>query len=353
MAAEPSTVMNLAEVEAFAMRVLRANGLADHQAGPIARAMAVAEASECRSHGLYRLIGYVGSLRSGRVSADAHPRLERVAGSFLRVDGQNGFAPAAHAIGVPALIEAAKNNGIAALALTNCYHYSALWHDLDPIVDAGLACWAFTVGQCIVTPHGGSRRLMGTNPIAFGWPRAGERPFLFDFATSVVARGEIELMGRGGKALPPGWAIDAAGEPTLDPAQALAGALLPFGGHKGSALSMMVELIAGPLIGEPTSRAAAALDNGDGGPPLGGELLIAMSPEVSTSGQPDAWHEQAEGFFAEARKQPGIRLPSDRRHAARERSERDGVAVPDTLLKELGSLSPVAEPRCASGTTAQ
>jgi delta1-piperideine-2-carboxylate reductase len=336
------TVMRIAEVEAFAMRILRANGLAEHQAGPIARAMAAAEASACRSHGLYRLIGYVGSLRSGRVNAVAQPRLERVARSFLRVDGDNGFAPTAHAAGGAALIEAAKHNGIAALALTNCYHYSALWHDLDPIVDAGLACWAFTVGQCIVAPHGGNRRLMGTNPIAFGWPRAGQRPFVFDFATSAVARGEIELMGRAGKALPPGWAIDAAGEPTLDAAQALAGALLPFGGHKGSALSMMVELIAGPLIGEPTSRAAAALDNGDGGPPLGGELLIAMSPAVFTSGLAGDWHEQAEAFFAQAREQPGVRLPSDRRHEARRRSEEHGVEVPDTLLQELAGLSPGA-----------
>jgi delta1-piperideine-2-carboxylate reductase len=341
-AAPGTTVMSIADVEAFAMRILRANGLAEHQAGPIARAMAAAEASDCRSHGLYRLIGYVGSISSGRVSAIAQPRLERVAGSFLRVDGQNGFAPAAHAVGVAARIEAAKTNGIAALALTNCYHYSALWHDLDPIVDAGLACSAFTVGQCIVAPHGGNRRLMGTNPIAFGWPRAGQRPFVFDFATSVVARGEIELMGRAGKSLPPGWAIDADGEPTLDPAQALAGALLPFGGHKGSALSMMVELIAGPLIGEPTSRAAAALDNGDGGPPLGGELLIAMSPAVFTSGLTGDWHEQAEAFFAQAREQPGVRLPSDRRHEARQRSERYGVGVPDALLRELAGLSPGA-----------
>ena len=345
MATEPSTVMSLAEVEAFAMRVLRANGLADHQAGPIARAMAVSEASDCRSHGLYRLIGYVGSIRSGRVSALAQPRLERIAGSFLRVDGQNGFAPAAHAIGVPALIAAAQINGIAALALIHCYHFSALWHDLDPIVDAGLACWAFTVGQCSVAPHGGKRRLMGTNPIAFGWPRGGARPFVFDLATSAVARGEVELMGRAGKALPAGWGIDAAGHPTRDPAQALAGALLPFGGYKGSALSMMVELIAGPLIGEPTSRAAAALDNGDGGPPLGGELLIAISPEVVGSGPPGAWHQQAEGFFADARQQTGIRLPSDRRHDARERSEQHGVAVPDALLNELASLSPRAGPR--------
>ncbi len=338
--ASTMTTMSIADVEAFAMRVLRSNGLADHQAGPIAHAMALAEASDCRSHGLYRLIGYVGSIRSGRVSASAQPRLEQVAGSFLRVDGDNGFAPAAHAVGVAAFIDAAQRNGIAALALTNCYHFSALWHDLDPIVEAGLACWAFTVGQCIVAPHGGNRRLMGTNPIAFGWPRPGQPPFVFDFATSAVARGEIELMRRAGKALPPGWGIDAAGAPTLDPAEALAGALLPFGGYKGSALSMMVELIAGPLIGEPTSRAAAALDNGDGGPPLGGELLIALSPEVFNAGLARDWHEPAEAFFAEARAQPGVRLPSERRHAARQRSEEGGVEVPEELLAEVAGLVP-------------
>lgn len=339
MANQSVTVMSIAEIEAFALRILRDNGLADHQAGPIARAMAMTEAAEARSHGLYRLIGYVGSIRSGRVSASARPRLDRVAGSFLRVDGDNGFAPAAHALGAPALIEAAGNNGIAALALTNCYHFSALWHDLEPIVAAGLACWAFTLGQCIVAPYGGTRRLMGTNPIAFGWPRGEKRSFIFDFATSAVARGEIELMGRAGKTLPPGWGIDAGGEPTLDPQAALAGALLPFGGYKGSALSMMVELIAGPLIGEPTSRRAATLDNGDGGPPLGGELLIALSPEVFNSGLAHDWQEQAEIFFAEARSQPGVRLPSDRRHDALQRSKQFGVSVPNELLEELRKLS--------------
>jgi len=99
-------------------------------------------------------------------------------------------------------------------------------------------------------------------------------------------------------------------------------------------------LIAGPLIGEPTSRAAAALDNGDGGPPLGGELLIAMSPGVFNAGLTGDWHEQAGAFFAQAREQPGVRLPSDRRHAARQRSEQYGVGVPNALLQELGGSSP-------------
>lgn len=339
MTGTATTVMSLAEVEAFALKILRDNGLIDEQAIPIARAMAVTEAAESRSHGLYRLIGYVGSIRSGRVSVSAKPRLERVAGSFLRVDGDNGFAPAAHAIGVPPLIDAAHKNGIAALALTNCYHFSALWHDLVPIADAGLACWAFTIGQCIVAPYGGNRRLLGTNPIAFAWPRTEGHPFIFDFATSAVARGEIELMSRDGRQLPAGWGLDASGMPTLDPKAALAGALLPFGGYKGSALSMMIELIAGPLIGEPTSLEATKADNGDGGPPPGGELLIAMSPAVFNANLTSDWHAQAENFFSAARAQPGVRLPSDRRHAAHERSELAGIQIPNSLLDELQALS--------------
>jgi LDH2 family malate/lactate/ureidoglycolate dehydrogenase len=257
----------------------------------------------------------------------------------VRVDGRNGFAPAAHALGAPVLIEAAKAHGIAALALTNCYHFSSLWHDLTPLVDAGLTCWAFTIGQCIVAPHGGKERLMGTNPIAFGWPRGEQDPFVFDFATSAVARGEIELMGHRDESLPEGWGIDAQGQPTRDPREALAGALLPFGGHKGSALSMMVELLAGPLIGEPTSRAAARLDNGDGGPPLGGELLLAIDPAVFGLGIGHPWLEQAEVFLAEARNQPGVRLPSDRRHAALAHSQRFGVDIAQSLLDELAALA--------------
>jgi LDH2 family malate/lactate/ureidoglycolate dehydrogenase len=318
----------------LALKVLLAGGLAPHQAQPIARSVALTEASGAPSHGLYRIKGYVASVRSGRVNGAAQPQLHRVASGVVRVDGQNGFAPAAHALGAPVLIEAAKAHGIAALALTHCYHFSSLWHDLTPLVDAGLTCWAFTIGQCIVAPHGGKERLMGTNPIAFGRPRGEQDPCVFD-----LARGEIELMGRRGEALPEGWGIDAQGKPTRDPLEALAGALLPFGGHKGSALSMMVELLAGPLIGEPTSRAAARLDNGDGGPPLGGELLLAIDPAVFGLGIGHQWLEQAEVFLAEARKQPGVRLPSDRRHAALARSQRFGVDIDQSLLDELAALA--------------
>ena len=93
------------------------------------------------------------------------------------------------------------------------------------------------------------------------------------------------------------------------------------------------------MIGEPTSRAAARLDNGDGGPPLGGELLLAIDPHVFGLGLGHQWLEQAEVFLAEARKQPGVRLPSDRRHAALAHSQRFGVDIDQSLLDELAALA--------------
>ena len=134
----PRVNLGLADLEALALKVLLAGGLAPHQAQPIARSVALTEASGAPSHGLYRIKGYVASVRSGRVNGAAQPQLHRVASGVVRVDGQNGFAPAAHALGAPVLIEAAKAHGIAALALTHCYHFSSLWHDLTPLVEAGL-----------------------------------------------------------------------------------------------------------------------------------------------------------------------------------------------------------------------
>lgn len=263
-----ATMLPLAQIHALTLRALGDNGMSAEQARSIADIVTRAEADACRSHGLYRVPGYVAALRSGRANGNARPAVTRTAASVLRVDADGGFAPFAADLARSQLIGTARRQGIAAMAITRSFHFSALWADLEPLVDAGLVAWCYVVGQCSVAPHGGGQRLMGTNPVAFGWPRP-DGAFLFDFATSAAARGEVELKHLAGQPIPAGWGVDRHGQSTTDPAAALEGALLPFGGHKGSALSMMVELIAGPLIGEMTSRQVAALGIMDGGPPPG------------------------------------------------------------------------------------
>ncbi len=224
---------------------------------------------------------------------------------------------------LPLLLEKARHNGIAALAINRCVHFSALFADIEPLTEAGLVGLACTPSHAWVAPAGGTRPLFGTNPIAFGWPRQDKPPFIVDMATSAAARGEIQLHQRAGKALPEGWGIDSQGQPTTDAAEVLNGAMLTFGGHKGSALAAMVELLAGPLIGDMTSAESLAWDNGAGGLPYGGELILALDPQRFLGAQAPEQLARAETLF-NAMQDQGARLPDERRFACRQQSERQG-----------------------------
>ncbi|RSU73126.1 oxidoreductase [Sphingomonas sp. S-NIH.Pt3_0716] len=338
MSADESVTLTLQQVADLAHAVLRRHGLAEAHVGPVAATIIAGERDECASHGVYRLLNCVHTLNSGKVVPDAVPVVDPVSPALLRVDAAGGFAQLAFATGLPLLVEKARTMGIAAMGINRCVHFAALWPEIEALTDQGLVAFACTPSHAWVAPAGGTSPLFGTNPIAFGWPRPGGDPFVFDFATSAVARGEIELHRRAGKPIPEGWTIDAQGHPTTDAEAGLAGALLTFGGHKGSALSAMVELIAGPLIGDMTSAESLAHDDGAKASPYGGELIIAIDP-VGFLGAAAAEHMQrAEALFDGITGQ-GARLPSQRRFAARRRTPDQGCRIPRALYEELAALS--------------
>nr|WP_253201404.1 Ldh family oxidoreductase [Sphingomonas quercus] len=328
--------MSLDEVASLSRAILSKHGLAADHVEAVARTIVAGERDECASHGVYRLLVCVNTLRSGGVVADAVPVVDDVAPALVRVDAGGGFAQLAFERGLPVLVEKARRNGIAAMGLNHCVHFAALWPEVEAVTAHGLVTLACTPSHAWVAPAGGTRPVFGTNPIAFGWPRP-EGSFVFDFATSAVARGEIELHRRAGKPIPYGWGLDADGQPTTDAAAALAGAMLTFGGHKGSALSAMIELIAGPLIGDLTSAESIALDAGAGSSPIGGELILAIDPAGFLGAEAASHIARAEALFDNITSQ-GARLPSERRFAARARSIADGVRVPHALYADLQRL---------------
>lgn len=332
-----SVRMTLAEVRALARRVLLQVGLSGDHAHAVAETMVAGERDGCTSHGLYRLLVAAKSVRAGTVVPDAMPLLSEPARALVRVDGGGGFAQLAFDTGRAMLVEKARRYGIAALALNHVVHFAALWPEVEWLADAGLVALAFTPSHAWVAPAGGTQPVFGTNPIAFGWPRPGRLPFVFDLATSAVARGEIELHRRAAKPVPDDWGYDAAGQATTDAEAVLAGAMRTFGGHKGSALAAMVELIAGPLIGDMTSAESLAADGGAGGSPLGGELIVAIDPAGFLGDQVEAHLARAEGMFAAIEGQ-GARLPSQRRYAARAQSMAHGVEIPAALLADIDAL---------------
>jgi len=332
--------LRLDQVHALTLQVLQAHGVSVAQAQAIADTITAAERDDCKSHGLFRLPGYVSSVRSGKVTPDAVPQLRDLAPAIVQVDGQNGFAPLALRLGCVPLAEKARRHGIAALAVTRIYHFAALWPEVEALAAQGLVALAWTAAMSYVAPAGGNKPLYGTNPMAFAWPRVGHPPLVFDQASSASARGEIQLHLRAGAPLPEGWAIDADGHPTTDAAAALAGAQLPFGGYKGAAIALMIELLAGALIGEVFSFEASERDNHDGGPPVGGELIIAVEPTRCVGhGDRPRQLAHAEQLFARILAQEGTRLPSDRRYAARQRTPTEGITMPQALYEELLSLA--------------
>ena len=242
--------VSLSDLTALLARIFERHGCSAEVAAILAANCAAAQRDGADSHGVFRMPGYVSTLQSGWVDGRAVPEVQDVAPGFVRVDARNGFAQPALVAARPLLLEKVRRNGIALLAIRDSHHFAALWPDVEPFADAGLVALSVVNSMACVVPHGGKKALFGTNPIAFAAPRANGDPLVFDMATSAIAHGDVQIAAREGRLLPPQHGVDAGGQPTQDPQAILqGGALLPFGGHKGSALSMMVELLAAALTG--------------------------------------------------------------------------------------------------------
>lgn len=328
--------LSVDDVFQLALQVLLKAGLSPEQAEPVATVITAGERDECFSHGLYRLPGCVETILSPKFVPDAVPAIVEQSAAVVRADAGYGYSLLAFDRALPLLEKKAKSIGICILAINNCFHFSALWPEIEAITARGLAAIAMTPSHSWVAPAGGIRPVLGTNPIAFGWPRGADKPYVFDFATSAIARGDIALHKLAGQPLQAGWGLDAQGNPTTDAAAALSGSMLTFGGHKGSALSTMIELLAGPLIGDMTSMQSMEFDDGVKAAPCHGELIIAFDPKLLGGGDPSN-HDSAEALFA-AFVDQGARLPSQRRYEARERSLKNGVRVPTALYDRIQSL---------------
>lgn len=328
--------LSLKQVYQLAYDCMKANGCDHDNAAALAETMTTAERDHCHSHGLFRLPGYAAALKSGKVKGDAKPTVKQLAPAVIQLDAHNGHAPLALKIGTAALAKCAKQTGIAAMGLIRIHHFAALWMEIEALAEQGLAAFAFTAYKPVVAPAGGTKPFFGTNPMAFGWPRKDQPPMVFDQASSAMARGEVMIAARDGKTLPEGVGLTKDGKPTTDPNEVLEGAMLTFGGYKGASIALMIELLVGPLLGEAASFEAAENDNNDGGPPQGGELIIAIDPtHFGSSNDPYA---HAERVFDKLLSQEGTRLPSQRRQQIRHETQVNGIRIPQSLMTQIKQL---------------
>ena len=328
-----SVRIGLEEVEALALHRLTDAGASRAQAIPVARSIRWAERDGVRSHGLMYLPIYAEHLACGKVIGTAEPQLAHPRPGAVTVDAAHGFAHPAVDLGLPALIEAARNCGIAAMTLHRSYNCGILGHHAERIAEAGLVGLCFTHAPASIAPPGGRVPVIGTNPFALAVPGGGGKArFVLDQSASVVAKSEVILRGRRGEAIPEGWALDADGAPTTDPGKALTGSMLPAGGAKGFGMGLLVEVLASALAGAVASREASPFSGPVGGPPGTGQCFIALDPAAFAPGFTD----RIAALVAATEAQPGARLPGARRQAARQRTMREGVEVDSDLAQRIG-----------------
>ena len=327
--------LTLDEIFELAKKTLLSNGCDEETATILADLIMKAERDGSLSHGLFRLPAYVSGLKSGKINGKARPEVKKISPSVIKVLGNNCLAPMVLNKSIPELVKAAKENGVAVLAITNSHHMAAMWFETEMVAEQGLVAFACTSYKPAVAPAGATKSLFGTNPISFAWPRPGKMPVVYDMATASMAMGEVQVAKREGHKVPLGTGLTKDGKETTDPGQiADGGVLLPFGGYKGSGIAMMVELLAGALVGDNFSFETAAKDNNDGGPPSGGEFILAISPEKLSG---SAWNKHADEFFNKMKSMEGVRLPGERRH--KNRLDKGPRKINEELVNKIKSLS--------------
>ncbi len=330
-----SVSLSLQEIYDLAKKTLLANGCDEETANILSDLIMKAERDGSLSHGLFRLPAYVSGLKSGKINGKARPEIKKITPSVIKVLGNNCLAPIVLNKSIPELVKFAKENGVAVLAINNSHHMAAMWPETEAIAEQGLVAFACTSYKPAVAPAGAIKPLYGTNPISFAWPRKGKTPVVYDMATASMAMGEVQVAKREGHKVPLGTGLTKEGKETTDPGEiADGGVLLPFGGYKGSGIAMMVELLAGALVGDNFSYETAAKDNNDGGPPSGGEFILAISPD-KLSGKD--WDNHSSAFFDKMKSMDGVRLPGERRH--KNRLDKGPRNINEELVIMINSLS--------------
>ena len=328
-------LLTLAEAEHLVAAALERSRTAPSNAASVAKALVAAEADGLKGHGLSRVASYASQAKCGKVDGFATPIREDVTPALARIDAAHGFAYPALTLAEQALREKAPLMGLAAAAIRRSHHCGVAGHSVERLAEAGLVALLFANTPAAMAPWGGRTGVFGTNPIAFACPLPGEAPIVVDLSLSKVARGNIITAKQKGQPIPDDWALDAQGRPTTDPDAALKGTMVPLGEAKGTALALMVELLAAGLTGANYAADASPFLNDEGGPPATGQLLIAFDPaRIGGPGLLDHFRRLAD----QIRAQEGARLPGARRIGLREKAARDGLSVDAALVTAIETL---------------
>ena len=327
--------INTSRARLYLTDLFVAAGAAGDAAATVAEALVEADVQATSSHGMLQAPTYLRRLRAGTISGTADLTRVHESGAVTVFDAglALGHAVARQAMGHA--IASARTHGMGAAAVRSATHFGIAGRHARVAADAGLIGIAMCNSRPMLPAPGGSRPVVGNNPLAIAVPIAGRPPIVFDMAMSAVAMGKVRLAAERGEAIPEGWALDASGRPTTDAADGLRGMLLPAAGAKGFGLALMVDFLCAlaggsagvelsPMYGNPATPADCSW------------LLLAIDPTHFALAEPYA--ERVAALAAAILADEGAALPGDRKLAA-ERDAAGIITVPRSLVRDLDALA--------------
>jgi LDH2 family malate/lactate/ureidoglycolate dehydrogenase len=326
----------------FATAVLAAVGVPDPDAALVADSLVAADLWGHQSHGVMRLSWYVDRIRAGVMRAVTTPETVSDTGALAVIDGHDGVGQVLAAHAAREAARRAHSHGVGVVAVRNSNHFGTAAYFTRMAARDGCVAILATNASPAMAPWGGRAKTVGTNPWSIAAPAGEHDVMVMDIANTAVARGKVYLARQRGEAIPAGWAIDADGAPTTDPAAAIAGVILPMAGHKGYAIALMMDVLSGVLTGSAFGTAVS-------GPyqverPSGcGHLCIAL--DVAAFGDPDGFARRMEQLVAEVKSVPlahgfdEVLYPGELEARAARANLDLGLSLPRQTLDDLRRLA--------------
>jgi LDH2 family malate/lactate/ureidoglycolate dehydrogenase len=344
VAEQTSERIDAAQLTQFISRAYQAAGLPAESADKAAKLMAASDISGADGHGVFRLPQYIRRIRAGGLNTNPNITVIRRARATALVDGDNGLGSLVVARMVEEAIGLARENGVAWAGTRHGNHAGAAAVYAAMPVPHDMIGLYFAVGNANhLPPWGGTDMLLSTNPIAIAVPALEEPPLVLDMATTVAAYGKVKVAAQQGKTMPEGWMMDRQGQPLTDPDRADDGFLLPIGGYKGAALSLMFGLLAGTLNGAANGEDVVDFNKDDTTPTNTGQAICVI--DIKAFAEPLAFKRQVDAVIRQLHGSallPGfdrIRLPGEDRHARIVERRTDGIPIPASLRSVLDRMA--------------
>jgi uncharacterized oxidoreductase len=315
--------------------IMRGGGCDAHEATMVARRLVDSNLVGHDSHGVIRVGKYLEWMKSGWLRPNQSPSIVFESDTVAIIDGNRGFGQVVGEFAGKTGTAKAARTGIAMVGLRNCGHLGRVgdWAELAAAEGQVSLHFLNTSGAQRVAPFGGSDRRLSTNPITVGVPVAGGDPVILDVTTSMVAEGKLFVAINKGEQVPSGWIIDKHGKPTSEPRDFYdGGALLTVGAHKGSGMSIIVDLLAGAIsTGKSSDPDDTVLRNN--------MLSIYIAPAVYDSGgtvprEVARFVEWVKASPPAVTGQP-VLLPGEIERATRAQRAAQGIAIDDQTWKDL------------------